>query len=58
MRPKDSGPTVLGTKDNAATWFFTGHMLMNGRSPFELVASGTRDLVLNVLGQIEYGGFV
>ena len=46
---------VLGTKDNAAKWFFTGHMLVNGRSPLELIASGMRDVVLNELGQIESG---
>lgn len=48
---------ALNDRRKAALWLATHHPCFRGRVPYQLIASGQRQDVLDVLGRIENGTF-
>ena len=48
---------VFDDRHDAATWLASLHPCFHGLNPYQLIASGKRQDVLDVLGRIEHGIF-
>jgi hypothetical protein len=48
---------ALNDRSKAALWLATRHPCFRGHIPYQLIASGQRQDVLDVLGRIEHGTF-
>lgn len=48
---------VFNSRSDAAIWLASRHPCFHGLNPYQVVASGKRQDVLDVLGRIEHGIF-
>ena len=49
--------SVLGSEEKIRNWYFSEHMALGGKRPYDLCKEGNREKVEDELNCIEYGIF-